>query len=81
MLILGSGFQHRGGAILLYRSSDLRHWTYLHTLVEKHGKRKRDGEPGRQWRDVGVPGLLPARRQARAPYLYHGQSVVEGWNL
>ncbi len=34
MLILGSGFRGKGGAILLYSSPDLRHWTYLHPLVE-----------------------------------------------
>ena len=34
MLILGSGTLARGGAVLLYSSPDLRHWTYLHPLVE-----------------------------------------------
>ena len=34
MLILGSGFRGKGGAILLYTSTDLQHWTYLHPLVE-----------------------------------------------
>jgi len=34
MLILGSGIQGRGGAILLYSSPDLRQWTYLHPLAE-----------------------------------------------
>ena len=34
MLILGSGVAHKGGTILLYTSPDLRHWTYLHPLVE-----------------------------------------------
>ena len=34
MLILGSGFRGKGGAILLYSSPDLRRWTYLHPLVE-----------------------------------------------
>src|SRR5215469_7609142 len=34
MLILGSGIRDRGGAILLYASPDLRHWTYLHPLVQ-----------------------------------------------
>jgi beta-fructofuranosidase len=34
MLILGSGVAHKGGAILLYSSADLRRWTYLHPLVE-----------------------------------------------
>lgn len=34
MLILGSGIRHKGGTILLYSSPDLRHWTYLHPLLE-----------------------------------------------
>ena len=34
LLILGSGVPHKGGAILLYSSPDLRRWTYLHPLVE-----------------------------------------------
>jgi len=33
-LIVGSGTPDRGGMILLYKSSDLRNWTYLHPLVE-----------------------------------------------
>ena len=34
MLTLGSGVRNKGGMVLLYRSPDLRHWTYLHPLVE-----------------------------------------------
>jgi beta-fructofuranosidase len=34
MLILGSGVRGKGGIILLYTSTDLRRWTYLHPLVE-----------------------------------------------
>jgi len=34
MLIVGSGIRGKGGAILLYTSSNLRDWTYLHPLVE-----------------------------------------------
>ena len=34
MLVLGSGMAHKGGAILLYSSPDLRRWTYLHPLIE-----------------------------------------------
>jgi beta-fructofuranosidase len=34
MLILGSGVLHQGGTILLYTSTDLRRWTYLHPLLE-----------------------------------------------
>jgi beta-fructofuranosidase len=31
-MAIGSGFPKNGGAILLYRSSDLRRWEYLHPL-------------------------------------------------
>jgi beta-fructofuranosidase len=34
MLVLGSGVRGKGGMILLYTSADLRHWTYLHPLIE-----------------------------------------------
>jgi beta-fructofuranosidase len=30
---VGSGQRGRGGCVLLYRSTDLRHWEYLHTLA------------------------------------------------
>ncbi len=32
-LTLGSGFKGIGGAVLLYRSKDLKHWEYLHPLL------------------------------------------------
>jgi beta-fructofuranosidase len=31
---VGSGERGKGGCVLLYRSQDLRHWEYLHKLVE-----------------------------------------------
>lgn len=34
MLALGSGVPGKGGMILLYTSRDLRHWTYIHPLIE-----------------------------------------------
>jgi len=34
MLTLGSGIRAKGGMVLLYTSRDLRHWEYLHPLVE-----------------------------------------------
>jgi beta-fructofuranosidase len=45
MLILGSGIRDKGGAILLYTSPDLRHWTYLHPLVEGTGSNKKTVNP------------------------------------
>jgi beta-fructofuranosidase len=34
MLALGAGVHGKGGMVLLYTSPDLRHWSYLHPLVE-----------------------------------------------
>lgn len=31
---VGSGFSQTGGAVLLYRSKDTRHWEYLHPLAQ-----------------------------------------------
>lgn len=31
---VGSGFQKIGGAVLLYRSNDARHWEYMHPLAQ-----------------------------------------------
>jgi beta-fructofuranosidase len=39
---IGTGFKQGGGAILLYTSTDLRHWEYLHPLLS--GDNGRDGE-------------------------------------
>jgi len=51
-LTLGSGFKGKGGAILLYRSKDLRHWEYLHPLVEGVGNGQASVNPvdnGEMW--------------------------------
>jgi beta-fructofuranosidase len=45
MLILGSGSLAKGGCILLYTSLDLRHWTYLHPLVEGTPSHKKSTNP------------------------------------
>src|SRR5215470_1650535 len=41
LLTLGSGIKGKGGAVLLYESHDLRHWTYRHPLIEGRG----NGQP------------------------------------
>jgi beta-fructofuranosidase len=51
-LTLGSGIKGKGGAVLLYRSPDLRHWTYLHPLIEGHGTGRSTTNPvdnGEMW--------------------------------
>lgn len=49
---IGSGVAGKGGCILLYRSQDLRHWEYLHPLVngEWNGKTAMDPvDSGEMW--------------------------------
>lgn len=41
-MLLGTGVRAGGGAVLLYRSQDLRRWEYLHPLLE--GKPEETGE-------------------------------------
>jgi len=42
---LGSGFKQVGGAVLLYRSTDGRNWTYLHPLAQGNNP----AETGEMW--------------------------------
>ncbi len=52
LLALGSGIKNKGGMVLLYKSPDLRQWTYLHPLVEGSGNQKRAVNPvdnGEMW--------------------------------
>lgn len=44
-MAVGSGIRGRGGAVLLYRSKDLRHWEYLHLLAEGSGSGKGAANP------------------------------------
>ena len=50
--VLGSGARDKGGAILLYRSKDLRHWEYMRVLKEGRGNHTKDTHPveaGEMW--------------------------------
>jgi len=35
-MVLGSGIENQGGAVLLYRSRDLRSWEFMHTLAMRN---------------------------------------------
>jgi beta-fructofuranosidase len=36
-MVIGSGLEGKGGAVLLYKSKDLRHWEFLHILAQREG--------------------------------------------
>jgi beta-fructofuranosidase len=49
---VGSGERGKGGCVLLYRSQDLRHWEYLHKLVEGKPNGRQAANPcdsGEMW--------------------------------
>lgn len=58
-MTIGSGFPHQSGAVLLYRSKDLRHWDYLHVLVSGASAKRSANHPvpsGDMWE---CPELFP----------------------
>jgi beta-fructofuranosidase len=36
-MTIGSGIEGKGGAVLLYKSKDLRHWEFMHILAQREG--------------------------------------------
>ena len=81
MLILGSGFRGKGGTILLYSSPDLRHWTYLHPLIEGTFSGKDSTNPvdtGDMWE---CPDFFPIGNKHVLPHLHDGQGPLESWHL
>lgn len=44
-MVVGSGMRGKGGAVLLYRSKDLRRWDYLHFLLQGAGNGKSTANP------------------------------------
>ncbi|HEX3436825.1 MAG TPA: glycoside hydrolase family 32 protein [Pseudacidobacterium sp.] len=44
-MVVGSGIRGKGGAVLLYRSKDLRKWEYLHPLAHGAGNGKNAANP------------------------------------
>ncbi|HUY80259.1 MAG TPA: glycoside hydrolase family 32 protein [Acidobacteriaceae bacterium] len=58
-MTVGSGVPHEGGAVLLYRSKDLRQWEYLHPVASGAGSGKDAANPvdtGDMWE---CPELFP----------------------
>jgi beta-fructofuranosidase len=47
--IIGSGIRDVGGAALLYRSADLRHWEYLHPLCQRPATEQAPVWTGAMW--------------------------------
>jgi beta-fructofuranosidase len=58
-MVVGSGIQGKHGAVLLYQSTDLRHWQYLHVVASGEDVGARSANPvdsGDMWE---CPELFP----------------------
>jgi beta-fructofuranosidase len=54
LMTVGSGFQGQGGAVLLYASTDLAHWDYLHPLFVAPPFERRDPARASSYDSVGA---------------------------
>jgi len=74
LMTLGSSTKEKGGMVLIYRSRDLRHWEYLHPLVEGDSAGKDATNPvdtGHMWE---CPDFFPLAD--RHVLLYAAKSKV-----
>lgn len=78
---VGSGQRGKGGCVLLYRSSDLRHWDYLHQLAEGKWNGKQAANPvdsGEMWECPDffpLPGDSPEQPRHVLLYSTQGKSL------
>jgi beta-fructofuranosidase len=57
--VLGSGIANEGGAVLLYRSRDLRHWEFLHVLTQRDHHDQGRFAPYDPWEVWECPEFFP----------------------
>ena len=73
-MTVGSGISHQGGAVLLYRSADLRHWDYQHFVARGAPADREQSNPvasGDMWE---CPDLFPL--DGRHVLIYSSQGKV-----
>lgn len=74
LMAIGSGIAGKAGAVLLYRSSDLRNWKYLHPLLtaqSAHGGTANPVDSGDMWE---CPDFFPLGERHLLIYSTQGQS-------
>ena len=58
-MVLGAGIEGHGGAILLYKSKDLRSWEYVHALAGRNHEGMQDFSPFNPWEVWECPDFFP----------------------
>src|SRR6185437_11420660 len=69
--VLGTGIANRGGAILLYRSKDLRKWDFLHILAQRPQSSANPVDPWEVWE---CPDFFPIGDRHVLIYSTQGKS-------
>jgi len=80
-MVVGSGIRGQGGAILLYRSEDLRHWDYLHVVAGGPGSGVHAANPvdsGDMWE---CPDLFPLGGRHVLIYSCQGKAYWQSGDL
>ncbi len=74
-MVVGSGERGKGGCVLLYRSTDLRHWEYLHKLAEGKPNGRQAPNPcdtGEMWE---CPDFFPLGHSHYLQYSAEGKVI------
>ena len=58
-MVLGSGIENKGGAVLLYKSKNLRSWEFVHVLAARDGFGAHSPEPFDPWEVWECPDFFP----------------------
>ncbi len=58
-MVLGAGIEGQGGAILLYKSKDMRSWEYMHVLARRNDEGMQDLSPFNPWDVWECPDFFP----------------------
>lgn len=80
-MTVGSGIPHQGGAVLLYRSNNLRNWEYLHIVASGRGKginTPNQVDSGDMWE---CPDLFPLGNQNVLIYSTAGKACWQSGEL
>lgn len=79
--VLGTGLANKGGAVLLYRSKDLRNWEFMHVLAQRDLGGAQDSNPIDPWEVWECPDFFPLRDRHVLIYSTLGKSYWQSGNL
>lgn len=79
--VLGSGLADKGGAVLLYRSRDLRSWEFMHILASREGNGAGRFDPFDPWEVWECPDFFPLGDRHVLIYSTNGKAYWQSGKL